>query len=107
MTYQPSHMPCDHNGTSGAATSWKAFCETSFAKRFDLHGYQRMFPETAAKYFRSTGLTAAEIGVAFGVSARTGQNWLDGIVAPAGNKVALIAKKDPEGFRKYFVEDAA
>ena len=66
-----------------------------------------MFPDTAAKYFRSTGLSAPEIAVAFGVSTRTAENWINGVVAPAGNKVALIALRDPEGFTKHFGEEAA
>jgi hypothetical protein len=68
---------------------------------------KRCFPDRAAAYFRATGLSAAEIAVAFGVDARTAKNWLEGIVAPRGDKVAVIALRDPEGFRKHFGEVAA
>ena len=107
MGYHPRHKLRDNIATAEAGASWKTYCETSCARRFDLHGYQRMFPEIAAKYFRSTGLSAAEIAVAFGVNARTAQNWLDGIVAPRGDKIAVIALRDPKGFRKHFGEAAA
>ena len=101
------HHAGENAATAEGSTSWETYCEATVARRFDLHAWQRTFPDTAAKYFRASKLTAAEIGAAYGVSARTGQNWIDGIVAPAGNKVALIAKKDPKGFWKFFVGDAA
>jgi len=99
--------PCPHAGTSSGARSWKTYCETSAERRFDLHGFQRCFPDRAAAYFRATGLSAAEIAVAFGVDARTAKNWLEGIVAPRGDKVAVIALRETEGFRKHFGEVAA
>ena len=107
MGYHPRHKLRDDIATAEAEASWKTYCETTCAKRFDLHGYQRMFPDIAAKYFRSTGLSAPEVAVAFGVSTRTAENWINGTVAPAGNKVALIALRDPEGFTKHFSEVAA
>ena len=93
--------------TARGGVSFKSYCETSFARRFDLAAYQRCFPDLAAQYFRATGLNAAEIAVAFGVNARTAQNWLDGIVAPRADKIAVIALRDPEGFVRHFGEKAA
>ena len=93
--------------TGAGDASFESYCETSFARRFDLAAYQRCFPDRAAQYFRATGLNAAELAVAFGVNARTAQNWLDGIVAPRADKIAVIALRDPKGFVKHFGEKAA
>lgn len=94
--------PWAKHGAAQGPVSWESHCETTFARRFDLRAYQRTFPDRCARYFRSTGLNAAEIAVAYGVDARTAQNWLDGIVAPRGDKVARIALIDPEGFSEHF-----
>lgn len=88
--------------TDRDSASFETFCASSAMRRMDLHGYQRSFPHLAAAYFRATGLSAAEIAVAFGVDARTAKNWLEGLVAPRGDKVAVIALRDPDGFRTHF-----
>jgi len=93
--------------TPDAAPSWETFCARQSARRFDLHAFQRCFPDRAAAYFRGTGLSAEALAVAFGVSARTASNWLEGTVAPRGDKVAVIALRDPEGFKRHFGEVAA
>jgi len=107
MSCLPPHRSGVLDGTGVTPVSFKDFCETSFARRFDLHAFQRMFPDHAAQYFRGTGLNAEEIGAAYGVTSRTAQNWLDGIVAPRGDKVAIIALRDPVGFAKHFGKVAA
>jgi len=82
--------------------------EMSFEKFFgpvrpvDLHRWQRCFPDRAASYFRATGMSAAEIAVAYGVNARTAQNWLDGICRPNGAVMALVALQDRAGFETHF-----
>lgn len=93
--------------TGAADGSFESYCEISFARRVDLAAYQRCFPDRAARYFRATGLNAAELAVAYGVNARTAQNWLEGIVAPRADKIAVIALRDPAGFVRHFGEDAA
>jgi DNA-binding transcriptional regulator YiaG len=70
--------------------------------KIDLHAYQRTFPDRAAAYFRGTGLNAPQLAVAFGVSERTAQNWLEGLVAPRGPAIAVIATRDPKGFARHF-----
>lgn len=67
----------------------------------DLHGFARAFPDRARAYFRATGMTPAQIAVAFSVSERTAMNWLEGVSRPTGDKVALIAVVDPEGFARH------
>jgi len=102
MTRSSHLVVVPQSTTPDAPASFKTFCETSFARRTDLHAFQRAFPDCAARYFRGTGLSAAEIAVAFGVDARTAKNWLEGLVAPRGDKVAVIALRDPDGFRRHF-----
>lgn len=74
-------------------------------RRFDLHGFTRAFPDRAAAYFRGSGMTAPQIAVAFGVTERTAVNWLEGVTRPTGDKVALIAVADPEGFARHLAPD--
>lgn len=71
----------------------------------DLHGYARAFPDRAAAYFRATGLSPCQIAVVFGVTERTAMNWLEGITRPTGDKVALIAVTDPDGFARHLAPD--
>jgi hypothetical protein len=71
----------------------------------DLIGFARAFPERARAYFRGTGLSAAQIAVAYGVTERTAMNWLEGITRPTGDKVAVIAVVDPEGFARHLAPD--
>jgi hypothetical protein len=107
MAWRAPYASGPQAATEADPVSFRTFCETSFARRFDLLAFQRCFPDRAAQYFRATGLSATEIGAAFGVNARTAQNWLDGIVAPRGDKIAVIALCDPDGFRTHFTKDAA
>ena len=81
--------------------------ETYFTMEFDLYGYQRQFPQRAAAYFQASGLSAAQIAVVFGVTERTAMNWLEGIAVPRGAQIALVAVRDPDGFRRHFSERAA
>lgn len=99
MSGQPAMPP--------APASFETCFANSGARRVDLYAFQRMFPDHAARYFRGTGWRAEEIAVAYGVTARTAQNWLDGVVAPRGDKVAIIALRDPEGFVRCFGAVAA
>ena len=69
--------------------------------------YQKKFPDMVSEYFRDTGMTPEEIAVAFSVSGRAAQYWLDGEAVPRADKIALIALRDPEGFAKHFGEKAA
>ncbi|MAN99929.1 hypothetical protein [uncultured Roseovarius sp.] len=71
----------------------------------DLAGFARAFPDRARAYFRGTGLSAAEIAVAYGVTERTACNWLEGVTRPTGDKVAVIAVVDPEGFARHLAPD--
>jgi hypothetical protein len=90
-------VPCGPS-TAQSALSFASFCE----KPFDLMAYQRTFPDRAAAYFRSTGMSAAELAVVFRVTERTAQNWLEGVVAPRGAAIAVIAARDPSGFAQHF-----
>jgi hypothetical protein len=107
MNAHVRHNPCHDTGTGAAGVSFKDYCETSFARRCDMVAYQRCFPDRVAQYLRATKLSAEEVGLMFGVTARCAQNWIDGLVAPRADKIALIALRDPEGFAKHFSEDAA
>jgi transposase len=49
-----------------------------------LRAYQRTYPDRVRAYFRATGLSAVEIAVQFGVSERTAQDWLEGVVGAHG-----------------------
>lgn len=90
----------------GAGVSFKTACETSFARRVDMAAYQRCFPDRVASYLRATKLSAEEIGCMYGVTARCAQNWIDGLVAPRADKIALIALRDPAGFVEHFGQKA-
>ncbi|EPX82078.1 hypothetical protein [Salipiger mucosus] len=83
--------------------------ETFFkgGRRVDLHAWQRTYPDRARAYFRASGMSAAQIAVVYGVTERTAMNWLEGVVGPKGDKIALIALRDRAGFERYFGEDAA
>ena len=107
MTIHPRHKPCTDAATAGGGVSFKTHCETSFARRCDMVAYQRCFPDRVAQYLRATKLSAEDIGCMYGVTARCASNWMDGLVAPRADKIALIALRDPEGFRKHFGEAAA
>lgn len=67
----------------------------------DVAAFQRAFPERARAYFRATGLSAAEIAFVYSVDQRTAMNWLEGVTRPTGDKVALIAVLDPDGFARH------
>lgn len=107
MSSCPLHTLRPQPVTARAGVSFKSICETSFARRCDLAAYQRCFPDRVAQYLRATRLSAEEIAIMYGVTARCAQNWIDGLVAPRADKIALIALRDPVGFVKHFGEVAA
>jgi len=72
------------------------------AAPIDLYAYQRAFPDRVRAYFQGSGLSHAQIAVAYGVDPTTAKNWLEGRTAPRGAQMALIAITDPHGFRDYF-----
>lgn len=57
--------------------------------------WQIFFAERWAEFLRENFHTPEQIAVAFGVTAQTARNWLDGTAAPRGHAVAL-AFTDPE-----------
>lgn len=82
-------------------------CEMSFEnvfgpRGFDLRAYQASYPDRVRGYFRGTGLSASEIAFAYGVTERTAQNWLEGVVGAHGAVIVCIATTDPEGFARHF-----
>lgn len=98
----PDPTACDQDAGKGRSMSYEMFFRP---QPVDLTGFARAFPDRARAYFRATGLSAAQIAVAYGVTERTAMNWLEGVTRPTGDKVAVIAVVDPEGFARHLAPD--
>lgn len=72
--------------------------QKSFDKVFDPFRYRTEFPELWSAYLRAHFRNIENVAVAFDVTFQTACNWWNGTHRPSGDKVALAAIRDPEGF---------
>lgn len=70
----------------------------SFDKVFDPYRLRHEFPDLWSAYLRGTFRNPEAVSVAFGVTFQTACNWWNATHRPSGDKVALAALRDPEGF---------
>ena len=56
------------------------------------------FPDLWSAYLRASFRNPEMVSVAFGVTFQTACNWWNATHRPSGDKVALAALRDPEGF---------
>ena len=110
-------------GGESPADGSRAVAEKSFRKdfphaahsallgrRFDMDRYRAVFPERFAEMLRDHpqfGGDPARIALFFDVTPRTAENWLAGHGRATGDRVALIAAWDPEGFAGRFGPELA
>ncbi len=67
----------------------------------DPHRYHVLFPDRWSAYLRAHHRSIEEVAVFYDVTARCAFNWWEGVSRPTGDKVALAATSNPEGFMKY------
>lgn len=67
----------------------------------DPHRYRVMFPDRWSAYLRAHHRSVEEVAVFYDVTSRCAFNWWEGVSRPTGDKVALAATSNPEGFMKY------
>jgi hypothetical protein len=72
--------------------------QKSFDKVFDPYKYKTEFPELWAQYLRGNFRNIECVAVAFDVTFQCASNWWSGSNRPSGDKVALAAIRDPQGF---------
>lgn len=72
--------------------------QKSFTKVFDPDRMRFEFPDLWADYLRAHFRNPEAVSVAFGVTFQTACNWWNATHRPSGDKVALAALRDPEGF---------
>ena len=70
----------------------------SFDKVFDPYRFRSEFPDLWSTYLRSSFRNAETVSVTFDVTFQTACNWWNGTHRASGDKVALAALRDPEGF---------
>lgn len=70
----------------------------SFSKVFDPYRFRTEFPDLWSAYLRSSFRNPEAVSVAFDVTFQTACNWWNATHRPSGDKVALAALADPDGF---------
>ena len=71
----------------------------------DPYRMKREFPERWASYLHATFRNPEAVATAFDVRFQTACNWWTGTNAASGDKVALAAISDPEGFARAMRND--
>lgn len=66
----------------------------------DPYRMKREFPGRWAAYLRATFRNPEAVAAAFDVRFQTACNWWAGTNAASGDKVAVVALRDPEGFAR-------
>lgn len=72
--------------------------QKSFTKVLDPYRMRVEFPDLWAGYLRAHFPNPEAVSVAFGVTFQSACNWWNATHRPSGDKVALAALRDPEGF---------
>lgn len=72
--------------------------QKSFAKVFDPYKLRTEFPDLWSAYLRAHFRNPEAVSVTFDVTFQTACNWWNATHRPSGDKVALAAIRDPEGF---------
>lgn len=72
--------------------------QKSFAKVFDPYKLRTEFPDLWSGYLRASFRNPEAVSVAFDVTFQTACNWWNATHRPSGDKVALAAMADPDGF---------
>lgn len=72
--------------------------QKSFSKVFEPYRFRSEFPDMWSAYLRASFRNPETVSVAFGVTFQTAWNWWNATHRPSGDKVALAALRDPEGF---------
>jgi hypothetical protein len=72
--------------------------QKSLEKVFDPYKFRTEFPDLWAQYLRGNFPNIEHVAVAFDVTFQCASNWWTGANRPSGDKVALAAIRDPEGF---------
>lgn len=88
----PSADSRDRNHSRGVAM------ETSF---------QEFFKKRWAEFLKENFRTPEQIGVAFGVTSVTAQNWLDEVTSPRGHCVAQAFREFPSQAIRLIDDEAA
>lgn len=70
----------------------------SFSKVFEPYRFRSEFPDMWSAYLRASFRNPETVSVAFDVTFQTACNWWNATHRPSGDKVALAALRDPEGF---------
>jgi hypothetical protein len=70
----------------------------SFTKVLEPDRMRFEFPDLWSSYLRSNFRNPETVSVAFDVTFQTACNWWNATHRPSGDKVALAALRDPEGF---------
>ncbi len=74
-----------------AGTGAKSFANGVDARKFRVH-----FATRWAAFLRDNFQTSEHIGMVFGVTARTADNWLAGTNRPSGDTIALFFMRYPD-----------
>lgn len=72
--------------------------QKSFDKVFEPYWFKTEFPDLWSAYLRGSFRNPETVSVAFDVTFQTACNWWNATHRPSGDKVALAALRDPEGF---------
>lgn len=68
---------------------------------FDPDAYRRAFPGRWAAFLHAHHPSVEQVAFFYNVTGRTAQHWWSGTHRPTGDKVALAAMSNPDGFKKY------
>ena len=72
--------------------------QKSFTKVLDPDRMRFEFPDLFASYLRANFRNPEAVSDAFGVRFQTACNWWNATHRASGDKVALAASRDPQGF---------
>lgn len=100
--FEGRRVSCRQTARPVPRGSWQTSARKNSPAPFDLYGYQRAFSDRVRAYFQASGLSPAEIAVAYGVDPTTAKNWLEGRTCPRAAQIVLVSIADPDGFRRHF-----
>lgn len=75
--------------------------QKSLNRVFDPYRMRVEFPDLWAGYLRGHFRNPEAVAVAFDVTFQTACNWWNGTHRPSGDKVAIAALRDPDGFAEH------
>ena len=70
---------------------------------FDPDRFRALFPDRWRAFLHAHHRSIKEVAAFYNVTDKAARKWWDGVGGPQGDKVALAAMTNPEGFKKYLV----